>query len=234
MVGWTGNIVSVRTVGRGMLVGMMPTAPPDLVQAARQMMQPGSRRMLGIVGAPGAGKSTLALALQQALAPLGEGLAVVVPMDGFHLAQSELQRLGRAERKGAPDTFDAAGYAALLQRLRTDTAQTVYAPAFERGLEEPIAGAIAVPPNCQLVITEGNYLLLDSHGWQPVRGLLDDAWFLDLPPHVRLPRLKARHEAHGRSAAQAEAWMAQTDEPNARLIEASRGRASRCVSWHAF
>jgi pantothenate kinase len=199
----------------------------DLVQAARALMAPGPRRLLGLAGPPGSGKSTLATNLQQAL---GDG-AVVVPMDGFHLAQSELQRLGRAARKGAPDTFDAAGYIALLQRLKSDAAcaSTVYAPAFDRGLEQPIAGAIAVPPTCQLVITEGNYLLVADDDWRPVRGLLDEVWFLDVPAAVRVPRLQARHEAHGRSREQAQAWIEQTDEPNARLIEASRHRASRFV-----
>jgi len=99
-------------------------------------------------------------------------------MDGYHLAQSELQRLGRAERKGAPDTFDAAGYVALLRRLRNTDAGTVYAPEFRRAIEEPIAAAVPVPTGLPLVVTEGNYLLLDAPPWSAVRGLGDVGWVL--------------------------------------------------------
>ncbi|MDQ4104710.1 MAG: nucleoside/nucleotide kinase family protein, partial [Actinomycetota bacterium] len=130
---------------------------PDLVARAQGLAQCDGRRILGITGAPGAGKSTVARRLVKALA----GAAVLVEMDGYHLAQVELERLGRVERKGAPDTFDAAGYVALLRRLRTPDAATVYAPEFRRAIEEPVAGAVPVPPGVPLVITEGNYLLLD-------------------------------------------------------------------------
>jgi pantothenate kinase len=189
---------------------------------AQALLQSGQRRLLGLVGEPGAGKSTLALALQQAL---GEQ-AVVVPMDGFHLANVQLQRLGRRQRKGAPDTFDAHGYVALLQRLRQpQVGQTVYAPAFERGLEEPLAGAIAVPPEVPLVITEGNYLLLDEAPWDGIRALLDEVWMLNPPADLRRARLLARHQQFGRSATQAQAWVDSTDEPNAQRIRASAQRA---------
>src|SRR3954454_18871641 len=128
------------------------------------------RRLLGLTGPAGAGKTTAAGALVSALVEaLGPGRAVLVGMDGYHLAQAELERLGRADRKGAPDTFDAAGYVALLRRLRTPDAGTVYAPEFRRAIEEPIAGAVAVPRDVPLVVTEGNYLLLDTEPWSAVR-----------------------------------------------------------------
>jgi pantothenate kinase len=127
-----------------------------------QLIAGGQRRILGLVGAPGAGKSTLAEQILEAF----PGRAVVVPMDGFHLANVELERLGRASRKGAEDTFDSAGYVALLNRLRAQRhGETVYAPAFRREIEEPIAGAIPVSPDVPLVITEGNYLLLEHGHW---------------------------------------------------------------------
>lgn len=135
----------------------------ELEQRARALAASGTRRILGIAGPPGAGKSTLAARLAQELGP---ELAVVVPMDGFHLARAELERLGRADRKGAPDTFDAAGYAALLTRLRTPGSAAVYAPAFDRSLEEPVAGSIPVGTGVGLVITEGNYLLHDAGSGQ--------------------------------------------------------------------
>ncbi|WP_299540122.1 nucleoside/nucleotide kinase family protein [uncultured Streptomyces sp.] len=197
-----------------------------LVARARSLAVPGARAVLGIAGPPGAGKSTLAERLVGELGPL----AVLVPMDGFHLAGAELERLGRADRKGAPDTFDAAGYVALLHRLRQwPAAGTVYAPRFDRALEEPLAGAVAVEPDVPLVITEGNYLLHDEGPWRQVRGLLDESWYVALDPAVRVERLVARHVRFGRPRPAAEAWVARSDEPNARLVERSRARADLVV-----
>jgi len=208
------------------------TPPPVLPAAARARAQAlldrGGRALLGLVGPPGAGKSTLAAALLAAF----PDVAQVVPMDGYHLANGELDRLGRRGRKGAPDTFDGAGYVALLRRLRAQrTGETVYAPEFRREIEEPIAGAIPVFPATRLVITEGNYLLLDDGPWVDVAGLLDETWYVDIPDALRVARLTDRHVQFGRSADAAAAWVATTDEPNARLIEAARGRASYVFRW---
>jgi pantothenate kinase len=205
-----------------------PRLHPDLIKQLHDLAT-GPRRLLGVVGPPGAGKSTLAALMAQAL---GES-AQAVPMDGYHLAQVELERLGRAQRKGAPDTFDAAGYAAMLRRLRQQGAdETVYAPDFRREIEEPVAGALPVFAATPLVITEGNYLLLDDDpAWAPVADLLDEVWYLDVPADLRLERLAARHMQFGRTREQALAWIAQTDEPNARRIEASAHRAQRRVTW---
>ena len=208
---------------------MPPALHPQLVARLEQLAA-GPRRLLGVVGPPGAGKSTLAALMAQAL---GER-AQAVPMDGYHLAQVELERLGRAQRKGAPDTFDAAGYAALLQRLRQQGEQEiVYAPDFRREIEEPVAGALPVFAHTPLVITEGNYLLLeDDPAWAPVARLLDEVWYLQVDADLRLERLTARHMQFGRTREQALSWIAQTDEPNARRIEASARRAHRRVHWN--
>ncbi len=205
-----------------------PSVPALHLDRVSALLADGRRKLLGLVGAPGAGKSTLAVALQQAFA----GVSQVVPMDGFHLANAELQRLGRAGRKGAPDTFDSAGYAALLRRLRLQREnEIVYAPEFRREIEEPIAGAIPVLHTTQLIITEGNYLLLDDGPWAGVAALLDEVWYVEVDDQMRTERLVQRHERFGRSARAARDWVAGTDEPNARLIAATRARAQHLFRW---
>lgn len=181
--------------------------------------------MLGLVGAPGAGKSTLASALADSLADLG---AVVVPFDGFHLANAVLAETGLQGRKGALETFDLDGYAELLHRVRR-ARTTVYAPAFDRSIEEPIAGAVAVPVECRLVITEGNYLLADHPAAGRARRALDAVWFLDLDDATRAERLVRRHVRFGRSRSEAEAWVTGTDQQNADLVTLTRESADLVV-----
>ena len=186
------------------------------------LLQEGRRKILGLVGPPGCGKSTIAAAL---LELLGER-AVAVPMDGYHLANVELARLGRAQRKGAEDTFDSAGYVSLLRRLRNQASdEIVYAPEFRREIEEPIANAIPVFADTPLVITEGNYLLLEHGHWASVRGLIDEIWYVDVDADLRRERLVRRHMHFGRSLEAARAWVANTDEPNAVRIDATKSRA---------
>jgi pantothenate kinase len=210
-----------------------------LVAAVRAHLDTGApRALVGLAGPPGTGKSTAAAALVEHLRAAGTS-AVLVPMDGFHLDQLELERLARAERKGAPDTFDAAGYAALLRRLAEQPRsgeRVVYAPRFDRHLEQAVAGAVPVAAAVQVVVTEGNYLLHDGEdaggaSWSLVRPCLDTCWFVETPDDLRVDRLVARHVAHGRSPQAAREWVLRNDEANARLVARGRDRADGVLVW---
>ena len=206
--------------------GQVARSPLDvLVARAGDLAGRGGRRLLGITGAPGAGKSTLAA---DVTAALGE-VAVLVPMDGFHLARARLTLLGLTATKGAIDTFDAGGFVHLLARLRAADEPVVHAPEFHREIEEPVAGAIAVPRDIPLVVVEGNYLLADSGRWQDVRPLLDEVWYVDPGEVQRMAWLVARHMAYGRSRAEAEQRALGSDQVNAELIQTTRNRADVVV-----
>lgn len=203
----------------------------ELARRVHALAQRRARVMIGVVGEPGAGKSTLTSALAEALER--DGLStVVVPMDGFHLANSELARLGRADRKGAIDTFDGGGYVALLRRLRDPAEGVVYAPEYVRGaLESSLGSAIPVPPEIRVVLTEGNYLLVPQAPWSAVPDLLDETWFVDVDPELRRRRLYERHLANGKTPELARAFTFGSDETNARLIASTRERADLVVPW---
>lgn len=193
----------------------MPSHPPTL-----PVLPAG--RLLGVTGAPGAGKSTLCAAL------LDSGLiATIVPMDGFHYADVELTRRGLLDRKGSPDTFDAEGYTALLGRVAHGEHHVV-APLFDREIEQPIAGAIIVASH-GLVATEGNYLMLDEPRWRAVRHHLDAVWHVHVDESLRRERLVTRHVTFGKTLAEARAWVDRVDEPNARLVEAAASRADAVI-----
>ena len=203
----------------------------DLVSRAVELASGGRRAVLGIAGAPAAGKTTLAEELVRAITDELHHAPWVahVPMDGFHLADVELDRLGRRAAKGAPDTFDALGYAALLRRLHEDEDDMIYAPGFERVIEQPIAGAIPVPRSARLIVSEGNYLLVGDDPWARVRPLLTEVWYADLDQEERLRRLVDRHRRFGKDEASAIEWATGTDERNAQVILATRERADLIV-----
>jgi pantothenate kinase len=184
------------------------------------------RVILGITGPPGSGKTRLAERIASSFDD-----AVHVPMDGFHLADVEMRRLGRFDRKGAIDTFDGYGYLALLNRIRRRPKQTIYAPAFDRDIEQPVAASIAVPPQTRLVVTEGNYLLDHDDPWPAVSARLDEVWYIDVAKEERHRRLVARHVEFGKSPEQAEAWVRAVDEPNAARIESARHNAHFVVTF---
>jgi len=183
----------------------------------------GPRQLLGITGPPGAGKSRLAARL---VGELPAGSAALLGMDGFHIGDAELRRRGLRERKGAPETFDRAGFRCLLRRLRTESG-TVYVPVFDRAREDSTAAAVGIEPTVGLVVVEGNYLL----HWPEVRALLDEVWYLDPPADRRRAALVDRHVAHGKAAEQAREWVAGSDELNALIVAADRDAADEVLDW---
>lgn len=201
-----------------------------LAARIRQQASRGERYLLGITGSPGSGKTTLAKALVQRLNATEPGVAAYLPMDGFHLANSTLDRLGRRDRKGAIDTFDGWGFLALLGRIRSETDHTVFAPSFQRTVDEGVAGEIAIETDASIVVVEGNYLLVDDGPWAKVRDRLDEVWFCSTPAGEREARLIDRHTRHGRTLEAATAWARDVDGANAVMIEATRERADLVVS----
>ena len=198
----------------------------DVEQAIRRAaaMASAGRTLLGLTGCPGAGKSTMSAAIIEQVRS-----SVVVPMDGFHMLNEDLVRLGRRNRKGAPDTFDVTAYIAQLEKVRCQGGLPVTAPRYDRAASAPVPDAITIEPDHALVITEGNYLLLDAPPWDRVRPLLDEVWFVEVDDAVRVPRLIARHIEFGKSPEEAREWVLRSDEANAAVVAATRDRADVVV-----
>ena len=180
-----------------------------------------TRTIIGIIGKPGGGKSTLSKYLLKGMDPT---LVSVVPMDGFHLSNKVLKELGRSDRKGAQDTFDVNGFKTLIERIKLDNVDPIYYPIFDRSIEESIAAQGVVYPSTRVVIVEGNYLMHDGDGWQEISPLLDQSWYAFLEEDIRISRLISRHIAFGKDPESAKAWAKGSDQVNAELIEVGVGR----------
>jgi pantothenate kinase len=195
----------------------------------RKLLTGRDRVIIGVTGEPGSGKSTLA---EQVAATLySEGIpAVRLPLDGFHLSNAILRALGRRERKGAIDTFDADGFISVLERIAAGSVRTIYAPSYDHGFGEPIAGSIAIEPNVQVVIAEGNYVLDPSEPWNRIRSLVTQSWYIELDDAVRRARLLERHIATGKAEPEAAAWIDAVDEKNAERIRLTKQYADRIIA----
>lgn len=197
-----------------------------LARIERFLAEKHERVLVGIIGKPGVGKSTLSKYL---MSKLPKEFVTVVPMDGYHLSNKVLKELKRADRKGAPDTFDVAGFTSLVKRIRSEQTHSIYYPIFDRAIEESIAAQGVVTAETRVVIIEGNYLLHDADGWEVIKDLLDESWMVDVDDDKRIARLISRHIAYGKDPEAAKAWAKGSDETNAQLIERGRNRADFVV-----
>ena len=157
------------------------------------------RIVIGVVGLPGSGKSTLAAKLVDAVNErINSKIAVALSMDGFHLTKAALAQFAdpaaALARRGSPWTFDPAGLAATLQKLRKNPDKSTTWPDFQHGVGDPVADAISINPDAKLIIVEGLYLPHREHGWN-LNGLLDECWYLDTSMDVAMERLVKRHMA---------------------------------------
>ena len=201
------------------------TSLDEVITRAKSLIT-GERKIVGLIGKPGAGKSTLSAQLIEHLG----AQAAILNMDGYHLSNLALRGLGRADRKGAPDTFDALGFTAILQRVKNQVDQDIYFPVFDRSIEESIAAQGVITPEIKLVITEGNYLLHNENNWGGVKELLDESWFIEVDDQIRIERLVNRHHKFGKSKADAHSWATGSDENNARIVAQTRELADVIIN----
>ena len=199
------------------------TSIDEVIARAESLMtsMSGQRKIVGLIGKPGAGKSTLSA---QLIEQLGDQ-AAILNMDGYHFSNLALRELGRADRKGAPDTFDALGFTEILKRVKHEVDQNIYFPVFDRSIEESIAAQGVITPEIKLVITEGNYLLHNDNNWGGVKKFLDESWFIEVDDQIRIERLVNRHHKFGKSKADAHSWATGSDENNAQVVARTRALA---------
>ena len=190
----------------------------------------GRRIAIGLAGGPGVGKSTLAGELVAALNEDEPGLAALVPMDGFHMRHAKLEQLGTVNEKGAPHTFEGEAFVAFLTRLKSATG-AVSGPGYSRKIEDVVEDAFTVLPETQVLVTEGNYLLLPDGPWRDVRSLLDLAVFLDVPRELVRARLMRRHAAEGLFTEERNReHVDRVDLANYDLVSTSRSRADLIIT----
>lgn len=201
------------------------TSLEEVVSRAKSLMD-GERKIVGLIGKPGAGKSTLSAQLIQ---QLGDQ-AAILNMDGYHLSNLALHELGRADRKGAPDTFDALGFTEILKRVKHEVDKNIYFPVFDRAIEESIAAQGVIVPSVKLVITEGNYLLHNGDNWSGVKNLLDESWFIEVDDSLRIERLVNRHHKFGKNKVDALSWATGSDENNAKIVAQTRESADLIIN----
>jgi len=213
-------------------------SPASITQWAQDILKasdasPGRRYLMGIAGIPGSGKSTFASQMLEAINRLRPGVARLIPMDGFHLPDSKLEQMGLRSRKGSPDTFDAQGYVSLLQKAQF-VDSVLHFSIYDRKqhaavmIDDPMTRLDA---DVRIVLTEGNYLLLNHLPWITLRHVLDQCWFLHIDPEKAQRWLIGRHVQGGRSEAEAHTRYDHNDGPNTWYILTRSRTPDRIISW---
>ncbi len=198
-----------------------------LFEQIQSLLQgPNPRSIIGIVGKPGAGKSTVVSEIEKRFDP---SQVSVIPMDGYHLSNEELISLHRRDRKGAPDTFDTQSFISLISKVKNNPETELRFPIFHREIEASKADEGVVESGVKVIVVEGNYLFSEEHNWEGVFPLLDHTWFIEISDEVRIERLIARHIRYGKTPEDAEKWSRGSDEANARFIELTAHRAASII-----
>ena len=196
----------------------------DQIQSLLQSASP--RTIIGIVGKPGAGKSTVVSEIEKRFDP---SEVCVIPMDGYHLSNETLIEIGRRDRKGAPDTFATQEFISLIRKVKNDHTSEHRFPIFHREIEASKKDEGIVPIGAKVIVIEGNYLFSEEHNWNGVFPLLDHTWFIEIDNEVRMQRLIARHVKYGKTPEEAEYWSRGSDEANAQYIELTAHRAASVI-----
>ena len=199
-----------------------------LLEKSFESVKP-NRFILGLTGAPAAGKSTLAENLCTRWNDKHQNTAIIVPMDGYHLSNEQLKEAGTLHLKGVPKTFDAVGFVNKIRKIKNEPNKIHYCPLFDRSIEASIQDEIRVLPTHTMIIVEGNYLLLESEPWASLREHFDEVWFIEADAEALAQRLLERHQSAGKNTQEAQEKMNSTDLPNAELIGNTRSRATRIV-----
>ena len=196
----------------------------DQIQSLLQSASP--RTIIGIVGKPGAGKSTVVSEIEKRF---DSSEVCVIPMDGYHLSNETLIEIGRRDRKGAPDTFATQEFISLIRKVKNDHTSEHRFPIFHREIEASKKDEGIVPIGAKVIVIEGNYLFSEEHNWNGVFPLLDHTWFIEIDNEVRMQRLIARHVKYGKTPEEAEYWSRGSDEANAQYIELTAHRAAGVI-----
>lgn len=184
----------------------------------------GSRKIIAIAGPPGSGKTTMAFSMAAQINQMFPGRSSVLQMDGFHYDDSVLRDRKRLQAKGAPDTFDIGGLKAMLSRLKSNSEPEVAVPVFDREIEVSRAGAFIIPSSVEIILVEGNYILMETGGWENLADFFDRRILVSVSEPELANRLRKRWEDLGLEEDVVTRKLEENDLPNGRFVYANSSR----------